>query len=315
MNFPQIALFSILLLSVAEPVVQQDRSTDATEDADSSLLQTAVLPAGSEKDRGSRTELQEPSGEMSAVKSCITKAQKMLSSDNSKCWMDCGTQLSPAAINLTACKAGGKNGCPFQMESYIALARDPSVKTICETGFWLGHSSALWLCANPNATLYSFDLEFPNSSLSTIQARFGERFVHLKGDSMKTLTKFAQQTQPPECDLMIMDGGHFDPLPKSDLKNFATISRKSKQKRRTLVVDEIFFDWQRYVIGSYEEPSCCQDMTDNFLAAWHKNMFDNERSKCSSYDGQTVVNLTPAGMHMFNLTFPYGGWCELVFRQ
>ena len=41
---------------------------------------------------------------------------------------------------------------------YFEVARGPSVKTLCETGFNAGHSAAIWMNANPEARMFSFDL-------------------------------------------------------------------------------------------------------------------------------------------------------------
>merc|ERR1719161_3121993 len=114
-----------------------------------------------------------------------------------------------------------------QMQAYVQYARKTSTRTVCETGFYLGQSAALWLCLNRNATLYSFDLEFPSESLQVIKAAFGERFIPIEGDSQTTLAEFAAQPEAPSCDIMSMDGGHYDPVPRSDLMNFAAIAARS----------------------------------------------------------------------------------------
>ena len=41
---------------------------------------------------------------------------------------------------------------------YVALARLPFVKHICEIGFNAGHSASLWLLANPTAKVTMFDI-------------------------------------------------------------------------------------------------------------------------------------------------------------
>ncbi len=39
------------------------------------------------------------------------------------------------------------------MEMYYEMARQPNIRTICETGFNAGHSSAIFLVANPQARI------------------------------------------------------------------------------------------------------------------------------------------------------------------
>ena len=45
-----------------------------------------------------------------------------------------------------------------QTAMYLKLASLPFVKTICETGFNAGHSTLVWLTAQNNTNVYSFDL-------------------------------------------------------------------------------------------------------------------------------------------------------------
>jgi len=199
-----------------------------------------------------------------------------------------------------------------QMRSYVALANDSSVKAICETGFFTGESSALWLCTNPYATLYSFDIMFPPDSLLAIKSRFGERFVAFKGDTLQTLTEFAAQDQPPSCDLMIMDGGHYGPTPGSDLRNFAMIASKHLDRKHTLIVDEVF--WEDKQIS---DETGTQTVTLAVLDAWHAGMFFDDHSACYSYEpfSTNVFQLTAAGVREMNSTYPLGGWCELIFSR
>jgi hypothetical protein len=157
------------------------------------------------------------------------------------------------------------------------------------------------LCANPNATLYSFDIEFPQQSLASIQRKFGEGFIHIKGDSTRTLTQFAAQREPPTCDLMIVDGGHYDPVPASDLANFARLAAKSQGKPHTVIIDEIF--------------KKTNDMTDALVEGVHSNMFDASGSRCIQRETNRSFPLnSPAFVDMKDGSSPLW-WCELVFAK
>ena len=44
------------------------------------------------------------------------------------------------------------------LEMYFQIARSPYVKNVCEVGFNAGHSTAIFLNANPKAKIWSWDL-------------------------------------------------------------------------------------------------------------------------------------------------------------
>ena len=117
-------------------------------------------------------------------------------------------------------KSGGKEG-PFKTDwlrmerrIYHAIAGNLCIKTICEIGFFTGHSTLLWLMANPKAMVISFDLwEHPHASV-------GEKFIRdlpginasrwfvYKGDSAKVIKSFNQRHPNIVCDLISVDGSH-----------------------------------------------------------------------------------------------------------
>ena len=66
-----------------------------------------------------------------------------------------------------------------QLRHYFEVARAPFVKSICETGFNAGHSAAVFLNANPRATVLSFDLgqfEYTLSTLKLMKEMFKDRW-------------------------------------------------------------------------------------------------------------------------------------------
>jgi hypothetical protein len=97
-----------------------------------------------------------------------------------------------------------------QVDFYFRLAQSPAVRTICEVGFNAGHSTAVWLSANPTAHVYTFDLlanSFSAPAADLLRERFPGRFTVTKGNSLRVVPKFRL---PPSthCDLVHVDGKH-----------------------------------------------------------------------------------------------------------
>ena len=109
------------------------------------------------------------------------------------------------------------------LEVYWRLANLPFVKTVCETGFNAGHSSLLWLTANPNLHVYSFDIgihKYAKEMAKYLQSRFPGRLNVTWGDSMKTLPIFHTNHSDITCDLVVIDGGHSVKVARADFFNF-----------------------------------------------------------------------------------------------
>jgi len=106
------------------------------------------------------------------------------------------------------------------------LSQGPGVKTVCETGFNMGHSSFAYLSSNPNVIVHSFDLGEHNYSKSMskyLQSKYPNRhFIHF-GDSTKTIPEYHQQNPDLKCDFILVDGGHTGAVAWADIYNFATM--------------------------------------------------------------------------------------------
>jgi hypothetical protein len=98
-----------------------------------------------------------------------------------------------------------------QQDFYWRVAAGPAVRHICEVGFNAGHSTALWMSANPTATIDTFDLFSPHQTgfmtpnLLLLQRLFPGRITAHAGDSLKTIP--AASLAAP-CDLVHVDGKH-----------------------------------------------------------------------------------------------------------
>ena len=119
-----------------------------------------------------------------------------------------------------------EDGEAFIMAKLAALG---FVKTICETGFNAGHSTLIWLLANPNTKVYSFDLgrhTCTRPMAEYLQKRFPGRLNIELGDSTKTLPDFRRRYPDVKCDLMIVDGGHTVKVASADFDNFYAMSNR-----------------------------------------------------------------------------------------
>lgn len=98
-----------------------------------------------------------------------------------------------------------------QAQYYSQLvANDASIRTICEVGFNVGHSAAVWLTASPRVRLETFDLfssAHSQAALAHITSRFPGRVSAHKGNSLLTVPAAAGRLSAP-CDLVVIDGRH-----------------------------------------------------------------------------------------------------------
>jgi predicted O-methyltransferase YrrM len=110
-----------------------------------------------------------------------------------------------------------------QAKKYAEYAKRTNVQNICETGFNAGHSALLFLLANPDAHVYSFDdarYDVTMPAVKFLANKFPKRFTFIQGDSQKTLPEFRTQYPGVKCDLAVVDGGHVLPWVNTDLLNF-----------------------------------------------------------------------------------------------
>ena len=137
-----------------------------------------------------------------------------------------------AAVNESVIAEGGyyegnSFGMATQFKLMHYLASRPNVRSICETGFNLGHSSFNYLTANRHAIVHTFDIgfhQYAHTMATFLLARFpGRLFVHF-GDSTQTVPAFARENPNHRCDFLYVDGGHTYPVAMADLLNFAAMA-------------------------------------------------------------------------------------------
>mmetsp|Transcript_98980 Transcript_98980/g.171526 ORF Transcript_98980/g.171526 Transcript_98980/m.171526 type:complete len:295 (-) Transcript_98980:19-903(-) len=117
----------------------------------------------------------------------------------------------------------------LQTQRYDEWAKSGYVRTVCETGFNAGHS-ALRFLAQSDAHLYEFDLgDHPYGKVAAnfLTGKFPGRLNITWGSSTDTLRRFHAEHPDVTCDLIIVDGGHFQNVSISDLTNFAVMASKN----------------------------------------------------------------------------------------
>ncbi|CEM00687.1 unnamed protein product [Vitrella brassicaformis CCMP3155] len=109
------------------------------------------------------------------------------------------------------------------LQMYFEYSRNPLVKTIYETGFNGGHSSAIFLTANPTARVISFDIgqhPYTQGNAGVLRGLYGERFQVVWGDSRNSIPYMQRMMPQLRCDLFSVDGSHSFEGALGDLLNF-----------------------------------------------------------------------------------------------
>ena len=114
---------------------------------------------------------------------------------------------------------GSVAGSSQQVDFYFRVATNPAIKTVCEVGFNVGHSAALWLSAHPTLHVVSFDVfrleprlggRYGVRTARALQRRFPGRLTWHMGNSHKSVPKWvtAERDSGRRCDLVHIDGLH-----------------------------------------------------------------------------------------------------------
>lgn len=106
-----------------------------------------------------------------------------------------------------------------QMNHYI-LGKNAT--NIMEIGFNAGHSSLLYLIANPNSKLTIFDIcshKYTIPCFEYLKSVFPNRLQIFPGDSTKTVPEYYINNPNKKFDLIHIDGAHFGDIPNKDFHN------------------------------------------------------------------------------------------------
>jgi len=104
-----------------------------------------------------------------------------------------------------------------------------NAKEILEIGFNAGHSSELFLKANSNVNVTSFDLDcyiITSVGKTYIDIKYPDRHTLILGDSTLSIPKFIKQTNK-KYDIIFIDGGHDYNVAYADLLNCRELSNEN----------------------------------------------------------------------------------------
>lgn len=119
---------------------------------------------------------------------------------------------------------------PEQTMYYYRQAAREEVRTICEVGFGAGHSTVIYLTANPHVKVYTFDYfvfesdtdekyAVQRTAAKFIDGFFTGRWTRVPGGSEESVPDFIAKHPDVKCDLISVDGGHFYSNLRLDTQN------------------------------------------------------------------------------------------------
>jgi len=134
------------------------------------------------------------------------------------------------AISQHKILEGHSGTLPKQMLVLHYLAGRPAVRSVCETGFNIGHSSFNFLTASRQSVVHSFDVghyPYTEPMARFMTATFPGRFSLHVGDSGTTVPKFIRANPDFRCDVIFVDGGHNYDNAFADLSNLIPVVNRS----------------------------------------------------------------------------------------
>jgi hypothetical protein len=143
---------------------------------------------------------------------------------------DLNDRVTAATASADQVRLGHTGRTSAARQWYVAAARLPCVRRICEVGFNEGHSASLWLLANPEAEVVMFDLyEQPSAPLGEAFLRdaFGDRLYVVRGPSEVTVPHFSFSHPATKCDLLVVDGSHEENVVSADIANLRHLARSA----------------------------------------------------------------------------------------
>ncbi len=128
-----------------------------------------------------------------------------------------------------------------QAKLYLQLVRNPilNISTVCETGFFKGMSTHLWLFSKPQIVVHSFDISVDQNYLNDLKDRFRkpERLFTYNGDSNLTIPSLDSAIV---CDFISVDGSHDGWQPFHDFLHFSKHNRCLQSSPSYVVFDDTF---------------------------------------------------------------------------
>lgn len=117
---------------------------------------------------------------------------------------------------------------------------NPFIRVIGEIGFNAGHSSLIFLEANSDVFVYSFDImehDYVQVAKNFIDRTFPNRHHLIPGDSAISVPLFKRENPLMKFDLIYIDGGHSYQSALQDIENMRDLAHKDT----ILIIDDIQF--------------------------------------------------------------------------
>jgi len=137
--------------------------------------------------------------------------------------------------------------CAEQIEYFWNLLRtNTSIKTVFEIGFNTGLSSAAFLESRPDIHVLSVDIgehEYVLKGKKWIDSKYPGRHTLIIGDSTCALPEIMKQFPSYTPDMIYIDGGHDDPVPRKDLENCLQLCKPSTW----FIIDDVV-EWMPGII-------------------------------------------------------------------
>ena len=127
---------------------------------------------------------------------------------------------------------------PEELHYLASTAQKTGASLIGEIGFNAGFSTQVFLTANPEAKVVSFDLVehgYTKVAKEIVDKRFPGRHTLIAGESIKTVPEFSRQNPDVRFDLFFIDGGHDYEVAKADIANTKALCTA----QTAVVIDEL----------------------------------------------------------------------------
>ena len=252
-----------------------------------------------------------------------------LAAADNKCLHQTLTKLRDAhamSEEESGCASGGGRQCGSilaferQHERYTEIARTHAARgggvQVCETGVFHGQSAAVWLCADPEVRYLGFDLVVKPPVRTVLEEVFRDRVTLVEGDSRTSLPSFRAAHPALACDIISVDGGHFDEAPTHELRAFSHFSRPGT----TLIVDEVGFEEFHSESPARGVRPCCPNTTMAWNAAVQTGLVRQRVCVSGRYSkGEEQAIPTAARWRVPSVHQDHAGqgrgWCEGEFLK
>lgn len=119
---------------------------------------------------------------------------------------------------------------PGQRRMFVeGLKEYAGFQKIAEIGFNAGHTSEIFLESARNSKVVSFDINqhfYTKPAADFMQAKYGDRFQFVEGDSQKTVKAYFKAHPDEKFDLIYIDGCHLFDFCMNDIINCKSLAHK-----------------------------------------------------------------------------------------